>query len=474
MNLTVDVFNHLPPIDEAKVDELLLYEIENNPYKLIILDDDPTGVQTVHGVSVYTDWSVESIRQGLLEQNKLFFILTNSRGMTASETESIHRQIIANIYTATEETGIPFLVISRSDSTLRGHYPLETLILKEGMEAHGASVDGEVLCPFFKEGGRFTIDNIHYVMYGDTLVPAAETEFAKDRTFGYTKSSIPDYVEEKTKGAYRSKDVICISQETLRNCDYDKILSQLMQVTGFNKICVNAIDYCDLKVFAVALYRALAKGKTFMFRTAASFVKVFGCISDRPLLTAEEMLPPSSGSTGGVVVVGSYTKKTTEQLHELLKLPQMVPIEINSDLVLEDETFFEAEIDRCVRLADTCIRDGKTAVCYTKRTLLRLADDTEETVLLRSGKISNGVQRLIGQMSVTPAFVVAKGGITSSDVGTKALNVHRATVLGQIRPGVPVWQIGQESRFPGIPYIIFPGNVGTAETLREALEVLLT
>ena len=211
-----------------------------------------------------------------------------------------------------------------------------------------------------------------------------------------------------------------------------------------------------------------------MFRTAASFVKVFGCISDRPLLTAEEMLPPSSGSTGGVVVVGSYTKKTTEQLHELLKLPQMVPIEINSDLVLEDETFFEAEIDRCVRLADTCIRDGKTAVCYTKRTLLRLADDTEETVLLRSGKISNGVQRLIGQMSVTPAFVVAKGGITSSDVGTKALNVHRATVLGQIRPGVPVWQIGQESRFPGIPYIIFPGNVGTAETLREALEVLLT
>ena len=101
-----------------------------------------------------------------------------------------------------------------------------------------------------------------------------------------------------------------------------------------------------------------------------------------------------------------------------------------------------------------------------------MENDTEETALLRSVRISDGVQSLVGRLSVTPAFVVAKGGITSSDVGTKALQVRRATVLGQIRSGIPVWQTGTESRFPQIPYNIFPGNVGSAETLREVVEIL--
>ena len=472
MERKAQVLNTYPAIDEAAVDLLLQQEIAANPTKLVVLDDDPTGVQTVHGVSVYTDWEVESVRQGLLEPGKLFFILTNSRGMTAAETTRVHREIIANVYSASKETGVPILIVSRSDSTLRGHYPLETLLLKEGAEAEGGTVDGEIICPFFKEGGRFTIDNIHYVKYGDTLVPAAETEFAKDRTFGYAHSSIPDYVEEKTKGAYKSEQVICISLDDLRACAYDKILDQLMAAKDFNKICVNAVDYCDLKVFGVAFYRALAKGRTFMIRTAAGLVKVLGGISDRPLLTAKDMITEASAGRGGVVVVGSHTKKTTEQLGELLKLPGVVSIEFNSDLVLDTQEAFQAEIDRCVRLEEQCILDGKTAVCYTKRTLLQMENDTEETALLRSVRISDGVQSLVGRLSVTPAFVVAKGGITSSDVGTKALQVRRATVLGQIRSGIPVWQTGTESRFPQIPYIIFPGNVGSAETLREVVEIL--
>jgi len=464
--------NSYPTVDIAAVDALLSHELQTSPHKLIVLDDDPTGVQTVHGVSVFTDWSVESLRQGMLGDDKLFFILTNSRGMTVSETERVHREIVANLFAATQEIDTPYLLLSRSDSTLRGHYPLETQLLKEELEERGTPVDGEIICPFFKEGGRFTMDNTHYVKYGDALVPAAETEFAKDPTFGYANSSIPAYVEEKTHFLYKCSDVVCISLETLRACDYDTILKQLMSVSGFNKVCVNAADYCDLKVFAVALYRAIARGKSFLFRTAAGLVKVLGGISDRPLLTAGEMLPQGMSGTGGVVVVGSHTQKTTEQLQELLKLPNTVPIAFNSNLVLEDAAVFEAEIDRCVKLEEICIRTGKIAVCYTDRQLLRLEDDTEETALLRSVKISHGVQSLVGRLTVTPAFIIAKGGITSSDIGTKALQVRRATVLGQIKPGIPVWQTGSESRFPGIPYIIFPGNVGTAETLREAAEIL--
>ena len=176
---------------------------------------------------------------------------------------------------------------------------------------------------------------------------------------------------------------------------------------------------------------------------------------------------------GGVVVVGSHTNKTTAQLRELLTLDCVVPVEFDSNKVLEGDDAFYAEVDRCVAEEEKIIRTGKTAVCYTNRTLLTLENDTKESALQRSVKISDGVQSLVGRLHLTPAFVIAKGGITSSDVGTKALAVRRANVMGQIRPGIPVWQTGEESRFPKTPYVIFPGNTGNETTLREAVEILM-
>lgn len=460
-----------PDVDMDAVDALLRQEIMANDAKLIVLDDDPTGIQTVHDVSVYTDWSVESIRDGLLEKQKLFYILTNSRGLTESETAVIHKEIAANIAAAARKTGVKYLIISRSDSTLRGHFPLETELLRQSMEENGYHVDGEILCPFFKEGGRFTIRDTHYVQYGDKLVPAAQTEFARDKTFGYTYSDIPSYVEEKTGGSFKSADVVSISLEELRRQDYDGITKKLMGITDFNKVCVNAIDYCDVKVFSVALYRCMAKGKSFLLRTAASLVKAMGGIDDIPLLTRKDMVI-SNVRAGGVVVVGSHTRKTTEQLNQLLELDYVVPIEFQSDLVLQSEAAFYAEVDRCVAQEEAAIREGKVAVCFTNRRLLTVKDDTGESVLLRSMRISDGVQNLVGRLKAVPAFIVAKGGITSSTIGTEALGVKKALVLGQIRPGIPVWQTDSSSKFPKIPYIIFPGNVGDPETLRQTVEIL--
>ena len=391
--------------------------------------------------------------------------------MTEAETTKIHHEIIDAVAQAAAETGKNYQFISRSDSTLRGHYPLETELLKEGVEKSGKTVDGEVLFPFFKEGGRFTIDNTHYVKYGDELVPAAQTEFAKDKTFGYTHSSIPEYVEEKTKGDYKAENVTCIALEDLRALNIDKITEQLTNVKDFNKVCVNAIDYCDVKAFCVALYRAMAAGKSFMFRTAAGFVKVVGGVTDIPLLTRKEMVVKETDN-GGIVVVGSHTAKTTAQLEELLKLENVVPVEFKSSLVLDGDEAFYNEVKRCVAEEEKIIASGKTAVCFTERKLLTVENDTKESALIRSVKISDGVQRLVGDLSITPAFVIAKGGITSSDVGTKALKVKCANVMGQIKPGIPVWMTGEESKFPNMPYVIFPGNVGEVTTLREAVEVL--
>lgn len=457
--------------DVQEADRLLAEEVSASKRKMIVLDDDPTGVQTVHDVSVYTDWSMESLRSGFAESSKMFFILTNSRGFTVEQTTEAHLEIAANVDAAAKEAGMEYLIISRGDSTLRGHYPLETELLRKVQEERsGWKVDGEILCPFFAEGGRYTVDNVHYVRYGEELVPAGQTEFARDKTFGYTESNLCKYIEEKTGGKYRAESVTCISLEELRGMELEAITERLMAVTDFNKVVVNAVDACDVKIFCIALYRAMSRGKHFMFRTAAAFVKAIGNISDKPLLTREEMVTLKNHA-GGIIVVGSHTQKTTSQLEELKKVKGIRFIEMDSDLVLQ-EGALEQEVERILAISETCIREGTTVAIYTKRRLLEIEHDTKEAALVRSVRISDAVQSLVGRLKVTPAFVVAKGGITSSDVGTKALLVKRANVLGQIRPGIPVWQTGEESRFPGTPYVIFPGNVGEVETLREAVEIL--
>ena len=212
MAVSIDILNRFKPIDEPKMDELLQKEIAGNRTKIVVLDDDPTGVQTVHDISVYTNWEKESIRQGFEEENNLFYVLTNSRGFTEEQTRKAHHEIAAVCDEVAKECGKDYIFISRSDSTLRGHFPLETKILKEDYEKNtGKTVDGEIMCPFFKEGGRFTVNNVHYVKYGEELVPANETEFARDKTFGYTAPTFPEYIEEKTKGAFKAEDVVCIS-----------------------------------------------------------------------------------------------------------------------------------------------------------------------------------------------------------------------------------------------------------------------
>lgn len=472
MGLNVSVFDSYKAIDEAAVDALLNAEIAANNKKIVVLDDDPTGVQTVHDISVYTNWEKDSIKKGFEEENNLFYILTNSRGFTAEQTTKAHNEISAVVDEVAKECGREYIFISRSDSTLRGHFPLETQLLKASYEANtGKQIDGEILCPFFKEGGRFTIDNVHYVKYGDELVPANETEFAKDKTFGYTAATMPEYVEEKTAGAYKAADVTCISLEDIHNADYDKIEAQLMAVKDFNKIVVNAIDYVDVKVFCVALFRAMAKGKVFMFRTAAAIVKVMGGVTDQPLLTRAQMVVKET-TNGGIVVVGSHTDKTTKQVECLKELDAIEFIELDATLV-KDDAAFEAEVARCLAKEEECIKAGKTVCCYTTRALITADTGDKEDELRLSVKISDAVQSLVGKLSITPSFVIAKGGITSSDVGTKALAVQKANVLGQIKPGIPVWQTGEESKFPMTPYVIFPGNVGEISTLKEAVEVLI-
>ncbi|MFC9599213.1 four-carbon acid sugar kinase family protein [Peribacillus butanolivorans] len=453
------------------VNELLAKELQDFNKKIIVLDDDPTGVQTVHGISVYTDWSAESIEAGFAEENSMFFILTNSRGFTAAETEQAHKEIANVIQHTAKKQNKEFIIISRGDSTLRGHYPLETEVLKETVEAQSdMQFDGEVIMPFFKEGGRFTINNIHYVQDEHALVPAGETEFAKDRTFGYKSSHLGEWAEEKSNGAYKAEDAVYLSLESIRDLDIDGLVSQLMAVKDFNKIIVNAVEYVDAKVVVIALIRALKAGKHFMFRSAAALTKIIGGVSDKALLTKEELMKDHSDH-GGLIMIGSHVKKTTEQFEALQTCNFIEFIEFDVHLVLYPDKF-EAEIRRIVETSEQLIRKGQTVAVYTKRERLDLGENKKEEELKLSVKISDAVTSIVKRLEVRPSFIIAKGGITSSDIGTNGLSVKRATVAGQIKPGIPVWLTGSESKFPGIAYVIFPGNVGSRTTLKEVAELL--
>lgn len=466
--LKTKLFENIPQIDETIVDEKLKQSLSTLNKKIVVLDDDPTGVQTVHDISVYTDWSEETIAAGFAEENPMFFILTNSRAFTADYTTQVHTTIAQRIVAESRKTGKDFIIISRSDSTLRGHYPLETETLKNTIE-HSTDMkfDGEVMMPFFKEGGRFTINNIHYVQEGDYLTPAGMTEFAKDKTFSYKSSLLPEYVKEKTHGQYKAADTTCISLADLRAMKIDAIAQQLINVQDFNKVVVNAVDYVDVKVFVIALVKAFHAGKNFLFRSAAALTKVIGGVPDKELLSREELI--ADNKNGGLIIIGSHVKKTTEQFNELQKCDWVKFIEFNHLLVLEPEKL-DSEINRIIAEAEECIKNGQTTAVYTGRK--RLDVGSEEESLKVSVKISEAITSIVDKLSVQPSFIIAKGGITSSDVGTKGLHVKKATVMGQIKPGIPVWQTGAESKFPYMPYVIFPGNVGTPTTLREIVEEL--
>ncbi|GLF89385.1 hypothetical protein Saga11_06440 [Bacillus safensis] len=471
MKQSTDILKAIPSADSKAIQTAYEQALSSFQHKVIVLDDDPTGIQTVHGVSVFTDWSEESIEAGFLEDSRMFFILTNSRSMTEKETAAAHKTIAATIVKVAERLDQDFIMVSRGDSTLRGHFPLETEVLRTTIEQQSSrQFDGEILLPFFQEGGRFTINNIHYVQEGHELIPAGDTEFARDRTFGFQSSHLGEWIEEKSDGLFTKENTTYISLDDLRALRIEKIKHQLMSVKDFKKVVVNAVDYDDVKVFVIALIEAIQAGQQLMFRSAAALTKVLGGIDNQALLTRDDLIKEESPH-GGLIMVGSHVKKTTEQLNALQQNKELAFIEFNTHLVLEPEAFHE-EIDRVIQQTETLLASGQSVAVYTRRERLDLGDGRQEEELKLSVQISDAVTSIVQRLTIRPKYLIAKGGITSSDIGTRGLSVKRATVAGQIKPGIPVWKTGEESKFPFMSYVIFPGNVGSKDTLKEAVDIL--
>ncbi|HHV56619.1 MAG TPA: hydroxyacid dehydrogenase [Firmicutes bacterium] len=437
--------------------------------KVVALDDDPTGVQTVHGVRVYTVWDDATAEELVREEEPLAFILTNSRSLAASAARAVNEAVGTAVLQAARRRGRPVVFLSRSDSTLRGHYPLEVLTLAGLWEAaYDRRLAGHLLVPAFPEGERYTVGDIHYVGEGERVFPAGETEFARDPAFGYKSSDLKAWVEEKSGGFWRREDVFSVPLTAVRGGGPDKVAEYLDGVRRGQPVVVNAVSYADLDIIVRGLLAVEEGGKHFLYRTAAAFAKVRGGITDRALLGAADLFLPGAEGSGGLVVVGSHVERTNRQLAVLRAAGYPVHELRAARLLLPEER--AAELARVAALLEQELGYGRVAVVATSRTVLGGAGAEEGLALSRS--ISRALAALVGRIKVTPRFIVAKGGITSSDIATQGLGVRKALVLGQIRPGVPVWRLGEEARFPGLPYVVFPGNVGTDRTLLEVVETL--
>src|SRR5690625_4017047 len=144
--------------------EKVLSLLKKLKYKIIVLDDDPTGTQTVHSVPVYTQFDEHTINEAFLDESQTVYFLTNSRSMTEDETSKLHLYLGATIKKISEIQQKNYIIISRGDSTLRGHYPLEINCLYEANPIY----DGEIIIPAFFEGDRYTYRDIHYLKREDT------------------------------------------------------------------------------------------------------------------------------------------------------------------------------------------------------------------------------------------------------------------------------------------------------------------
>jgi len=446
--------------------------------KLVVLDDDPTGNQTVHDVAVLTDWSVPMLTRAFREPNPVVYILTNSRSMPLSAAQDLNRRIIHNLKTAHAVTGRDFAIVSRSDSTLRGHYPGETDVLAQEL---GGRIDAVLLVPFFAEGGRLTAGDVHYVAQGDILVPAAATEYARDATFGYTHSDLRDWVCEKHASALTRDDVATISLSDIRSGGPGAVSAKLIALGAKPKgqtassetplpVCiVNAVSYADLEVVVAGLLQAEAAGKRFLYRTAASFVRVRGGITPRPLLTHADLGLSPGLRHGGLVVVGSHVQTTTRQVEAALALPGIRQVEVSVPALLDDR-LREGEISRATGRIEGLIRKDLDALVCTSREVITATADLDDLAIGR--RTSRALVEIVRRINTRPAWIIAKGGITSSDVATEGLGVHRVEVLGQAIPGVPVWRTGPESRWPNGIYVVFPGNVGDDQAVARMITIL--
>jgi uncharacterized protein YgbK (DUF1537 family) len=439
--------------------------------RIAVLDDDPTGSQSVHGVKVVTVLETSEYATGLRHPGSTCFILTNTRGLPEDAAVRMNRSIAHGLFTLAQGLGSPLDVVSRSDSTLRGHVVAEVSALDAAKRAvTGRGFDGVILAPAYFEAGRVTAGDIHWARIAGDLVPVGETEFARDASFGYSSSDLREFMAEKSQGAVAAEDVISISLHDIRVGGPERVAAILRAVGGGAFVVVNATEYADLEVFVLGLLDAQEAGRSFLFRTGPSFVRALSGLEPKPVLGEADIWPDGHPGGHGLVVVGSHVGLTSRQVVAAQERGGLAEVELHVP-TLADPAARDAHVaDTAAQVVEALA--STDVLLFTSRTLIRGGDADDSLAISRS--VSTAVIEVVrAALAAGPSWVVAKGGITSHDVAVRGLGIRHAEVLGQLLPGmVSVFKpVDAAPEALGMPYVVFAGNVGDEQTLADVIDL---
>lgn len=442
--------------------------------KVIVLDDDPTGSQTVHSVPLLLRWDADSLRRGLRHPSPLLFVLANTRALEPEAARERVRQICRGLRVVLQELEAAgeldrWLIVSRGDSTLRGHFPLEVEVIAEEL----GPFDATLLAPAFLPGGRTTRGGVHY-LHGE---PVHTSPFARDRLFGFSSSALPEWVEEKTRGVIPAGTV-----ERLDGAELDgpaaALQARLACFSAQRVVAVDAERPEQLAALGAAVWRS---ERRLLFQSAASLINGLVPLPPQPLDRAGLAALRRCGAHGEwlpvLVMVGSHVPLADQQLEPLLQEPACVGVEIpvaKLARVLEGPAapqLLRSLEQSWLEQLQAVLHQGRTPLLFSSRGELVCASAQERR---RFGlELAALMARLAAALAPQLGLIISKGGITTHTLLAEGLGLDWVELQGQLLPGLSVVLTPPAATVPGLPVITFPGNLGDAGTLRQAWQLMV-
>ncbi|MFN6134079.1 MAG: four-carbon acid sugar kinase family protein [Synechococcaceae cyanobacterium] len=458
-------------------------EVPTNP-KILVLDDDPTGSQTVHSCPLLLRWDADTLAAGLRHPSPLLFLLANTRALDPEAAATRVRQICQQLKPAlaqAQAAGVigDWLLVSRGDSTLRGHCPLEAEILAQELGPFAATL----LVPAFPEGGRTTVEAVHR-LHGQ---PVHETAFGRDGLFGYDTSHLPSWLEGRSGGRLRAAAVRHLPLQLLEAATEApagdplgprrRLMRHLRELEGQGWAVVDAERPAQLLALGQALRQLQAEGgPRFLFQSAASLLSGLAELPPQPLgpaqLAALRRRRADGRPAPGLVLVGSHVPLSDQQLERLLAEPGCEGVELPVDPCLRGDLPELEEVRLRERLW-AVLAAGRTGVLYTSRGE-RLAGAGAARRQLGQ-RLAAAMARLAAALAGELGYLISKGGITSQTLLADGLELAMLELQGQLLPGLSLVLPAQANGpAAGLPVLTFPGNLGEADTLALAWRWLET
>src|SRR5215831_7291489 len=439
-----EVFAGLPPAlpDDAGLRESVRAMRAEDGLLLGVLDDDPTGSQAVHDVQAVTVLEEDAYRAALAGAARTCFVLTNTRSLGEAAAAELNTLAARGLMAVAGRRGARLQLVSRSDSTLRGHVMAEVAALQAvRRDLLGRGYDGVLLVPAFLEAGRLTAAGIHWARTGDGLVPVGETEFARDPAFGYTASDLRDFVADRSGGTIGRDDVTSIGLTDIRLGGPSRVRELLAGVRDGQWVVVNGTEYSDLEAVACGVLLAERAGQSFLFRTGPSFVRALCGLGPRAPLRGGEIWPDGRRGGHGLIVAGSHTGNTNRQLAALRAAGGTIGVELDVPAVMSGSGDVVAaaaqQVARALGHSDVLLYTSRAVVAGSANADSAGADSAGADSAIADGlavarrvsdalavarRVSDALARTVrGALAAEPAWVIAKGGITSHDVARHGL-----------------------------------------------------